>query len=180
MLPNPVGYNRAYVHVDGDFTYEKWRDGLLAGRSFVSNGPLLRCRANNSLPGTVFKSATPLEITLEGRLDTLDPLQAIELVHNGRVKPITLPSTIRVEQSGWFLVRAITTLTNTFRYGSTAPWYVEIEGKPAVQKESAQFFVDWCRERIAILEKIPELHADQKREVLQPWASALQFWTTRQ
>lgn len=50
VLPNPVGYNRAYVHIDGDFTYEKWRDGLLAGRSFVSNGlSSVAARMANSL-----------------------------------------------------------------------------------------------------------------------------------
>src|SRR5690606_11352677 len=42
VLPNPVGYNRTYVQVDGELTYEKWWDGVRAGRVFVSNGPLLR------------------------------------------------------------------------------------------------------------------------------------------
>ena len=30
--PNPVGYNRMYVHVDGDFTYEKWWQSFRAGQ----------------------------------------------------------------------------------------------------------------------------------------------------
>src|SRR5207249_1727793 len=51
VLPNPVGYNRVYVHVGKELTNEKWWEGLRAGHSFVSNGPLLRCRANGELPG---------------------------------------------------------------------------------------------------------------------------------
>ena len=90
VLPNPVGYNRAYVHVEGPFTYEKWRDGLLAGRSFVSNGPLLRCRVNGQLPGHVFKSDRPIELTLDARLDSRDPIKSIELVRNGIVERIDL------------------------------------------------------------------------------------------
>ena len=54
VLPNPVGYDRVYVHLDDDLTYGKWWDGLKAGRVFVSNGPLLRCRANGELPGHIF------------------------------------------------------------------------------------------------------------------------------
>src|SRR4030095_6477054 len=53
VLPNPVGYNRVYVKVEGDCTYEKWRLGLNAGRCFVTNGPLLRCEASGKLPGSV-------------------------------------------------------------------------------------------------------------------------------
>src|SRR5204862_2673868 len=56
VLANPVGYNRVYVHLDGDLTHAKWWEGLKAGRVFVSNGPLLRCRANGELPGHIFKA----------------------------------------------------------------------------------------------------------------------------
>ena len=50
VLPNPVGYNRVYVHLDGDFSYDAWWRGLAAGRSFVTNGPALLVEAN---PGVV-------------------------------------------------------------------------------------------------------------------------------
>ena len=180
VLPNPVGYNRVYVQIQGPFTYEKWRDGLLAGRSFVSNGPLLRCRANGEHPGHVFKSANPLTLRIDGLLDSRDPIKAVELVQNGAVTRITLPATIRVDASGWFLVRAITDLTNTFRFASTAPWYVEIDGRAwPVQKSSAQFFVDWCHERSAALEKNDRLSPAQRAEVLAPWRAATGFWETK-
>ena len=66
VLPNPVGYNRVYVHLDGPFAYEKWWEGLRAGRSFVTNGPLLRvhverpaCRAMSS-PGRPAKASSSI------------------------------------------------------------------------------------------------------------------------
>lgn len=177
VLANPVGYNRAYVQIDGEFSYEKWREGLLAGRSFVSNGPLLRCRANGELPGHVFKTDAPLELNLEVRLDSRDPIQAVELVRNGHIEEIRLPAKIRLDSSGWFLVRARAGITNTFRFASTAPWYVEVAGSPGpAQKESAQFFVDWCQDRIKILQSRDPLDAVQKEELLAPWRSALSFW----
>jgi hypothetical protein len=187
VLPNPVGYNRAYVHLAGEFTYEKWRDGLLAGRSFVSNGPLLRCRANDQLPGHIFKSDGPIELTLEVQLHSRDPINSVELVRNGIVERIDLGTrefprrpSFTIDRSGWFLVRAVADVTNTFRFASTAPWYVEIAGRsPAVPRDSAQFFIDWCQQRIDILEKRAELSAAQKEQVLEPWRAARKFWEAK-
>lgn len=174
VLPNPVGYNRAYVHVDGELTYEQWWEGLRAGRVFVSNGPLLRCRANGQWPGHVFKSNGPVQIQLQAQLDSRDPIETVELVRNGRVERIALPQTIELHESGWFLVRAIADVTNTFRFASTGPWYVEIGDQPQpVQRESAQFFVDWVHQRMATL-KLD--NPQQREEVLQPLREAGQFW----
>jgi len=177
VLPNPLGYNRAYVQVEGELTYEKWREGLKAGRSFVSNGPLLRCRANGEFSGQVFRSGPALEIRLEGKLDSRDPIAIVELVQNGQAERIRLPHRFTAHESGWFLVRAITDVTNTFRFASTAPWYVEIGGRPMKPgADSAQFFVDWSRERIAKLNSLTELNTAQKAELLQPWREAETFW----
>lgn len=177
VLPNPVGYNRAYVHVAGELTYEKWRDGLKAGHSFVSNGPLLRCRANGEFPGHIFAGDHALEIRIDGRLDSRDPIAAVELVHNGHVERIRLPHRFTLRQSGWFLVRAIADVTNTFRFASTAPWYVEVEGQPMKPRAAAaRFFLDWSRERMAKLNSLTEVAAGQKAELLQPWRATETFW----
>ena len=177
VLPNPVGYNRAYVHLDGELTYERWWEGLRAGRVFVSNGPLLRCRANGEWPGHVFQSDGPLQIQLQAQVDSRDPIRAVELVRDGHVDRVTLPQTITLNQSGWFLVRVIADVTNTFRFASTGPWYVEIGKQPQpVRRESAQFFVDWIRERMAAL----KLDTPQQREeVVRPLRDAEQFWQAK-
>jgi hypothetical protein len=177
VLPNPVGYNRVYVQCGKELTWEKWHEGLRAGRSFVSNGPLLRCRANGEFPGHVFHGNKPIEIRFDIKLDSRDRMAALELVQNGRVERLDRTKPITVSESGWFLVRAIADVTNTFRFASTAPWYVEIgqQARP-VRRESGQFFVDWCRERMAALEKAPNLTSEQRDEVLAPWREAENFW----
>jgi hypothetical protein len=177
VLPNPVGYNHVYVQVDGDFTYAKWREGLKAGRSFVSNGPLLRCRANGFFPGHIFQGNQPMEIRIEGRLDSREPMASVELVQNGRAEKIRLPHRFTLRESGWFLVRAIADVTNTFRFASTAPWYVEMGGQPMKPRaEAAQFFLDWSRERMGKLNSLTEVSAAQKTELLQPWRETEAFW----
>ena len=44
--------NRVYVDLGGAaFEYDRWIDGLKAGRTFITNGPLLLLRADGAAPG---------------------------------------------------------------------------------------------------------------------------------
>jgi len=179
VLANPVGYNRVWVHCDGPLTWEKWWTGLRAGRAFVGNGPLLRVRANGQLPGHVFRNDEPLRILLEGQLDSRDPIDAVELIRNGEAERIILPHVVTLDSSGWFLVRAIAQVTNTFRFASTGPYYAEIAGEPLpVRRASAQFFLDWVRERKTNVTEALDDPAE-RAAALEPILAAERFWTTK-
>jgi hypothetical protein len=186
VLPNPVGYDRVYVHVDGEMSYEKWWQGLKAARSFVTNGPLLLVRANEQLPGHVFTAPEggKVVVRLDARLISLDRVPALELIKNGRVEQRVSPAplsagklaTITFDRSGWFLVRAVADVPHTFRFASTAPFYVEIgDAKRLVSRSSVKFFQDWLDERAA---RVPQkLNAPaQLEEVLQFHRQAKEFW----
>jgi len=184
VLPNPVGYNRMYAHVEGELTWAKWWDSVRRGRVFVSNGPLLRIKANGQFPGEVFQipARGELKVKLMGKLDSRDAIKMIEIVRNGAVVQ-TIPAsqlargtfaTLTFKESGWFLVRAIADVPETFRFASTAPFYVEAPGQPLrVSRESARFFLDWVRERMAAI-KLDD--AKQLEEVLTYQRQAEQFW----
>jgi hypothetical protein len=179
VLPNPLGYNRVYAHVDGDLTWDKWWESLRVGRVFVTNGPLLRLKANGRFPGQALESSGPLEVTLEGQLDSRDAVSSVELVRNGAVERIRLPATITIDKSGWFLVRAIADVPHTFRFASTGPWYVEIGGKPQrISPDSCVFFLGWMKERIENLKQAP-LSDEERAEVLRAHEAALQIWSDR-
>lgn len=185
VLPNPLGYNRVYVHLGSDFSYEKWWEGLRAGRSFVTNGPLLKVEAAGKLPGHVFTAAAgqDLRLDLKAELSGNDAIRFVEIVKDGQVErrvPIELKNrstalgTLTFQQSGWFLVRAVAENPKTFRFASTAPYYVEIGATPRViHRTAAQFFLDWVRERTARV-KVPD--AAQREEVLQHHRGAEKFW----
>jgi hypothetical protein len=185
VLPNPVGYNRVYVHVARDFDHGRWWEGLRAGRSFVTNGPLLRVRADGELPGHVFTAAEGQEVKVEVKvvLTTRDPVPFVEVIKDGEVeravpfaevaKTGTLGS-VTFKKSGWFLVRALTDNKKTFRFASTAPFYVEVGGeKRRVSKASARFFLEWVRERQG---RVKLDDAAQREEVLKHHAAAEKFW----
>jgi len=188
VLPNPVGYDRVYVHLEGGLSYEKWWDGLKAGRVFVSNGPLLRCRADGEWPGHVFKAqpGQALELDLTASLESRDAVSNIEIIQNGRVikavpysewKRTSSLGRIKFEESGWFLVRAVADVPGTFRFASTGPFYVEIgPATRRVSKASAQFFLDWLRERS---QQIKLDDPRQRDEVLQHHRAAERFWQSK-
>jgi hypothetical protein len=188
VLPNPVGYNRVYVHIEGDLTYEKWWEGLRAGRVMVTNGPLLRPMVNGHPPGHVFTAAAGeiLELSIQLNLSLREPIEYLEIVRNGRVVHEVrldeyaeargkLPP-VHFEESGWMLVRAVTNHPKTYRFASSGPYYVEIDQKPRISRQSAQFFADWIRLREASLEHDVPVELAQLRKL---YAGARRFWETK-
>jgi hypothetical protein len=187
VLPNPVGYNRAYGHVGEDRSPEAWINAIRGGRSFVTNGPLLLVRANGKPPGEVFRARSArLEVKLDARLWSNDPVTHFEVIRNGRVErrvPARVSGqrqelgTLTFAEAGWFLVRAVADVPYTFRFASTAPFYADFEGRPRrVSRRAAQFFADWLEERagrVALAD--PVLKAD----VLAQFEPARRFWKER-
>jgi hypothetical protein len=184
--PNPVGYNRMYVWVDKErFNYETWWEGFKLGRVVVTNGPLLRPIANGRQPGHVFlvPEGESLVVDVAMNFTLRDKISYIELVKNGRVaQSLRFEDIARTghfapldfDESGWFLVRAVTDNEETYRFASSGAWYVEFAGEPKrVSKRSAQFFLDWVDERAGQI-KLDD--AEERREVLKFHDQAKQFW----
>ena len=190
VLGNPLGYNRVYVHLDGEFSESAWWKGLAKGNCFVTNGPLLRARVNGRLPGAVFKSGAgkALVLKVEMKLTTLDHLTKLELVHNGSVTH-TIPCNemrdqehvieFTVQESGWFLLRGIAENQKTFRFVSTAPFYIEIGSSPQrISESSSRFFLDWVNKRIDRV-KLNVLNKSEQAKVLQYHLDARKFWNQK-
>ena len=90
--PNPIGYNRVYVHVEGPLTPEKWWQGLRAGQAFITNGPLMRPTVEGELPGHVFAADGGHEIGTRNRLDLFHPrIDQLSGDHQGRPRGARSP-----------------------------------------------------------------------------------------
>jgi hypothetical protein len=156
---NPLAFNRMYVHVDGDLTYERWWDGVRSGRVTITNGPLLRPVVEGERPGFVFRAEAGQQVELEMALSfaSRDSVAAIEVIKDGEVAhEILMPDfiqaggvlpTVSFDQSGWLLVRTTASVPGGYRFAMTAPYYVEIGGEPRISKASAEFFLSWTKER---------------------------------
>lgn len=192
VLPNPVGYNRVYVHCGEELTWEKWWENLRRGQVVVTNGPMLRPRVfgpgadrEGAMPGHVFhaEQGQSVELQLELSLSTRDPIEYLEVVQDGHtIQDVRLDQwakaggklpPVKFDRSGWFLIKAVASNPKTFRFASTGPYYVEIGYEPRVSKKAAQFFVDWVHERAG---RIKLDDPAQKEEVLQYHRLARDFW----
>jgi hypothetical protein len=180
-VPNPVGYNRAYVHLKGDFSYDAWLDGLRAGCNVITNGPMIRPTVEGEFPGYVFRAdkGQTVELEVGVNLATREKIDYFEIVQNGIVAHSVrladfknaggrLPKVI-FDRSGWFLLRVVTNNRDTYRFAMTAPYYVEIGYDPHVSRQSAQFFLDWTNERMEML-----AHDDPHSS---RWQKTREFWT---
>jgi hypothetical protein len=188
VLPNPVGYNRVYVHCGEKMDYDQWFKNLRAGKVVVTNGPLMDVSVEGERPGHVFQcdpdTQREFEITLT--LSTRERIEYLEIIQNGR--PL---HTIRLEEyrdskgrlpkvpfteSGWFLLRVVTNNQDTHRFASTGPFYVEFDYQPRISCESAQFFLDWVVERA---HQIKLADPAQRTDVLRYHRAARDFWQKR-
>ena len=184
MSPNPAGYNRVYIHLDSSFDYGQWWKNLKAGQAVVSNGPLLRAKVENELPGHTFHGKEGQELVLQIglTLTTREPISYLEIVQDGQVrqsirfedyvKEGRLPP-LHFKHSGWFLLRVVGEASETYRFAMTAPYFVEFGGKPRISRKSAQFFLDWVYERAR---QIKIADPRQRREVMEYHRRARDFW----
>lgn len=184
VAPNPVGYNRVYVHLDGPFDYRQWWGGLRAGRVVITNGPLMRPLVEGKLPGHVFQvpQGEQLELEIGLTLSTRRPISYLELIRNGKVEHSVriadfaqsgrLPK-LQFKRSGWFLVRAVAELPGTYRFAMTGPYYVQIGYQRRISKQAARFFLDWVYQRAR---QIKLADPQQHREVLAYHRKARDFW----
>ncbi len=194
VLPNPVGYNRVYVHCGETLTWDKWWENLRLGRVVVTNGPLLRPKVygpgapqEGALPGHVFQAdkgqTVELDIALNLAIRSPDKVEYLEVVQDGKVvHEVRLDDwknargrlpTVKFTRSGWMLVRAVTNNPKTYRFASTGPYYVEIGYERTVSKRSAQFFLDWVFERAR---RIKLDNADEQAAVLEFHRRARDYW----
>ena len=200
-VDHPVGYNRLYVASDLDVANDagsssteasinrkQWWDGVWRGGSFATNGPLMQPKLDGKLPGHVFSlsSGEELNLTPELTLTVQDPVEYLEVILNGMIHTTTKLDEfakaggrlkpIRVNQSGWALIRVVTLHKGHFRAAMTAPWYFEVDGQPRISKRSVKFFQSWLADYESELKKRSVMNLAKYAPFIR---GARRFWTRR-
>jgi len=78
-------FSRVYLPVDGELTGKKWLAQLAAGRSFITNGPLLEFTINGRPIGETISAAAGDELQVAGRAIGRCNFSKLELIHKGQV-----------------------------------------------------------------------------------------------
>jgi TolB protein len=161
---NLPGGDRVYVHVGGALSYQAWIDGLKAGRSFVTSGPMLTFTVDGQGPGSVLKAPEKPAVRVKATARSPFPLTKAELVHNGKViasatlagdgLTATLDREVKLDRGGWLAFRAdgpgtSDTATPALNAHSN-PVYVEAGGAAPRSAEEARAFLRWI-DRFEIL-----------------------------
>ena len=162
--PVPLGFGRVYVHMESEFSYPSWVEGLSAGRSFATTGPLLDLRFNQALPGTTFDGTETETIQVTGRISSPDRLTRVEVVVNGRIMPLSLEmgrtdagvweveldETFEIADSAWLAVRCFAeTNSGRPRFAHTGPVYRHDPDHPLrPSPEEVEFLVRRMHEEI--------------------------------
>jgi len=118
-----VGANRVYGKLDGDFNYENWIRALKAGRTFITNSPVLDFTVNEQDPGARLDldSSGNGVVRIHARAESQLPYHRLEIVINGEVVADASPSGLRhtaeihlehpVKKSCWIAARALEDLS---------------------------------------------------------------------
>jgi hypothetical protein len=80
------------------------------------------------------------------------------------------------DESGWFLVRAVTNNARTYQLASSGPYYVEKRGAPRVSRRSVQFFLDWIDARMKLLQTLAGVRESERAALLAEQAEARKFF----
>ena len=156
-------HNRVFVQVDGPFTYDGWIRGLKAGRTFVTNGPLLELKVNGKAPGAALETHGPLQVA--ARAVSRLPFERLEIVRDGEVvaeqsardhREVVLEGEIPVHRSGWIAARVAArakTQAGFTVFAHTSPVYYKVPGTLGRRAEAAGAFVDQIEASMRIVRK---------------------------
>ena len=183
--PVPLGFSRVYVHVPGEFTFAKWREGLLAGRNFVTTGPLMRLQFNGEEAGHTFRPEPGKStVRVTGVIESTGKIDRVEFIVNGDVRqPTKLKKTSRPDEthevvvdeviemngSGWLAVRCFEARPDKrIRFAHTAPVFVEVLGQPLAPKQAeVEHFIERIERELARHKDVLNADAlDEYREAL--------------
>ncbi|HEX9755429.1 MAG TPA: CehA/McbA family metallohydrolase [Gemmatimonadales bacterium] len=170
-LRGPPGLVRVYARVGPRLEHRGFLEAIKAGRTFVTNGPLLGLgvRTAGRQDGKTADEWSGIgdEIRLPAGRHMLQvvvtlrsnvPVDHLELVRNGRVA-VSVPLrgertaadtllTLPVDSSGWYIVRAWSErprlpVLDLYPFASTSPFYVMVGDQPIRSREEADYFLTW-------------------------------------
>jgi hypothetical protein len=168
-LRGPPGLVRTYAKSGARLDNRAWLNALKAGRTFVTNGPLISLTVNGRDPGDEIRFPFGSQrVRARVTVRTNVPVNHVEIVSNGRVvanlvnlrepRLVRLDTTVnlRVDRDAWFVARAYLDrprlpVLDLYPFASTSAVYAKVGNAPPTCREDADYFLSWIgliRERV--------------------------------
>jgi TolB protein len=154
----PPGSDRAYVKIRGPLSLRAWMDGVKAGRTFGTTGPLLFLDVDGKEPGDeiALSDSAPTSLRVKADAASIAPLEKIEIIVNGRVaqtmkatgngQTATFSGSVDLPHGGWVAARVIGPpsryIGDSYPFAQTSPIYVVRGGRRFTLAEDAAFLRD--------------------------------------
>jgi hypothetical protein len=195
-LRGPVGLNRVYVEMPaGPLDMNRWLKNLKAGKTFATNGPLLRFSLDSEDLGGELKLSAAQKTNFHAAMRSIVPIDHLEIVCNGEVaqslplaadkKSANANGEINLTRSGWCVLRAWAEkaeypLLDIYPYGSTSPIYVTVAGKAPSSPQDAKFFSAWIDALVQnALHHTDYNTAQEKLEILKELNAAAEIYAAK-
>jgi hypothetical protein len=176
VFSNPPAGDRVFVHVEGPLTTEAWCEGVRGGRTFVTNGPMLRFTVDRQEAGSEISAEPGAVLRVEGAVTSAVPVEQMELVVNGAVvesvevnrEAASVSHDLRIEGSCWVALRCRgprdeRVLDPEGAFAHTSPVYVNAGG-PVRHASDSAYFVEWIERLIAVTEARARFPSAAERE----------------
>ena len=179
-LRGPVGLNRVYAELKlGPLKIEPWLAAIKAGRTFATNGPLLRLSLGGQPVGGEVRLDKKQEVKFSAEMSSMVPVDHLQIVCNGKVaRELALDSnrtsarvdaSIPLDASGWCVLRAFSDkaeypILDLYPYATTSPVYVSVAGAPVHSAADAAYFVAWVDRLITAARRNTSWNTEVEKE----------------
>ncbi|MFT5500940.1 MAG: TolB protein [Woeseiaceae bacterium] len=149
-----IGATRVYVNPDGRLSSDSYLRALKAGKSFVSNGPMLEFEVDGKGPGEAIETNSDT-VNWTANVHSAMPFDSVEIYVNGTVVETfegsseagskSYQGSLQVPDGGWVTARVLGEnpgwpALDSYLYAESSPvWFTEIGSTdPSAARQSAQ------------------------------------------
>jgi hypothetical protein len=165
---DPLGGARSYAKLDGEFSYDNWLAAVRAGRTFVTNAPMLFLSVDGEIPGADVRVASDADqkgrVRVNARASSPWPLTELLVYFNGDVvgrsvavddktRELVFDEKVEIPHSGWISAR-VTGPHNRLVFGIrffpdvpqvalTSPVWITLDGRKMPPSKDARRLLEW-------------------------------------
>ena len=178
--------------MEGPLAYEDWIEGIRAGRTFTTTGPMLQFSANGAEVGETITSETGGMISINVEVNSRTPIDRIEIVRGGEVvatkenptgaRRVGFTTEIPIDGSTWIAARAVSAVRLPYNqdlplFAHTSPIYVDVPSRPISSPEDAAYFAEQCALAIEWAKSTAKvLDESQREEMIELYEKARQIY----
>ncbi|MFO1497777.1 MAG: CehA/McbA family metallohydrolase [Verrucomicrobiota bacterium] len=200
----PLGSNRTYARVEEPVSYASWLAGVRAGKTFVSNGPMLELSIGRHRPGDIVEFSGTNCLQARAQACSILPFTTLEIVWNGEVvghRTVPIPQNpppgglysmeiearVPMARSGWLAARVVDhpDLRNRILprgvsvFAHTSPIYFLRDGRKVREEASIAYLRKYVQGLLHWLDTNPPFVRETDREQARRDAEqALQLYRT--